>query len=116
MNRKETVRKKLFKIRQSRQQDKKIERETARLKMETDRISNKGLTIRMPARVIGAFVPVMTDLPQDTIVSYVYAKNQEYAKVLNSNTLLLLSELEVKNPLECIFKNGRLRPKKSFDK
>lgn len=115
VNRKESVRKKLFKIRQARQQNNKVERETQRLKRETDKISNKGFTIRMPTRTVGVFVPVETDISQDTVVSYIYAKSLEYAKVLNPSTLLLLSEAEAENAVECTFKNGRLKLKKPLD-
>lgn len=111
----DAVKDKLFKIRKARMENKKMEKETFRLKRETDRISNKGFTIKNPIRVIGAFVPVETSIPQDTIVSYKYAGQQECAKVLNSNTLLLIDSPGEDYTVECVFKNGRLRPKKALD-
>lgn len=111
----DAVKDKLFKIRKARMENKKIEKETFRLKRETDRISNKGFTIKNPIRVIGAFVPVETDIAQDTLVSYKYAGKQEYAKVLNNNTLLLIDDPGEEYTIQCIFKNGRLRTKKTLD-
>jgi hypothetical protein len=119
MKRQKRVKQKLQKIREQRVQQKKYEKETARLQRQTAKISDKEISrstrLFNPSHSPGNFVRSFNDISQQTVVQYSYMGKTVYAEIKSNNLMLILHESEVKDFSVAKFKNGQMKLTKSLD-
>jgi hypothetical protein len=119
MKRQERVKKKLQKIREQRLQQKKYEKETARLQRQIAKVANKEISrstrLFNPSHLPGNFVRSFNKIAPETVVQYSYMKKTVYAQIKSNNLMLILHESEVKDFSVAKFKNGQMKLIKSLD-
>ena len=119
MKRQERVKAKLQKIRERRIQEKKYEKETARLQRQVLKVSSKEASratrLFNPSHSPGNFVRSFNDIGPGTVVQYLYMGKTVYAEIKSASLMLILHESEVKDFSMAKFKNGQMKLVRSLE-